>query len=247
MTREQRAGINRGDQRRAQGAAAAGIIGMLYGKYRYGKPDVILTIMGFLGGLVSVSSAAGHLNSRAAVFIGAVAGLLVPIAVVWIDLMAHLDDPAGVIAIHGIGGLWGTIAVGLFKPGTFGQRFHQVGVQILGVFVIALISFTLGGIVCFLLRKLTRLRPSEDDEFDGLDLKPSTTSGAYPDFQQTTIKSYHLREAYDTLVPISVVLRGEQHCRDMIAAAFLGAFSFWIAVAVSITIRIAEYRFAAAG
>ena len=91
---------------------------MLFGKYRYGKPDVILTIMGLLGGLVAVSAAAGHIGSRAAVLIGVVAGLVVPIAVVWIDLLAHLDDPAGVIAIHGVGGAWGTIAVGLLLPGT---------------------------------------------------------------------------------------------------------------------------------
>ena len=172
------------------GAAAAGAVATLYGRYRYGKPDVILTIMGLLGGLVSVSAAAGHLNSRAAVFVGAIAGLVVPIAVVWIDLLAHMDDPAGVIAIHGVGGAWGTFAIGLLSPGTVGHRIHQLGVQLLGMVVIAVIGFGLKrAVTCFILAKLTRFRPSEDDEFDGLDLAEHDI-GAYPDFQQTTIKSY---------------------------------------------------------
>jgi Amt family ammonium transporter len=67
-------------------------------------------------------------------------------------------------------------------------------VQLLGMAVIAVIGFGLGAITCFILAKVTRFRPSEDDEFDGLDLAEHDI-GAYPDFQQTTIKSYHLREA----------------------------------------------------
>jgi Amt family ammonium transporter len=176
------------------GASAAGLVAMVFGKYRYGKPDVILTIMGLLGGLVAVSAAADHIGTRAAVLMGVVAGLVVPVAVVWLDLLAHLDDPTGVIAIHGIGGAWGTIAAGLLLPGSIGHRLHQFGIQIFGVIVIAALSFVLGAATCWLLSKLTSLRLSEDEEFEGLDLAEHDI-GAYPDFQQTTIKSYHLREA----------------------------------------------------
>ena len=175
-------------------AASAGLAAMLFGRYRYGKPDVVLTVMGLLGGLVAVSAGAGQIGCRSSILIGAVAGVLVPVAVVWIDLLAHIDDPAGVIAIHGMGGAWGALAVGLLLHGTISQRLHQAGIQLLGVGFFTVLGFGLTAVVCVVLSKLTRLRPSEDDEFDGLDLAEHDI-GAYPDFQQTTIKSYHLREA----------------------------------------------------
>ena len=173
---------------------AGGMAAMLLGRYRYGKPDVILTVMGFLGGLVAISAGAGKIQSPGALLIGAGAGLLVPLSAVWIDLLAHIDDPVGVVAVHGIGGVWGTLMTGLFIPGSFAHRLHQVGIQALGVVSLALTAAVLSTALFALLRATVRLRATEADEFDGLDLAEHDI-GAYPDFQQTTIKSYHLREA----------------------------------------------------
>lgn len=174
-------------------AAAAGLAAMLLGRYRYGKPDVILTLMGFLAGLVAISSGAGHVSARGAVLIGAVAGILVPLSAIWIDLLCHIDDPAGAIAIHGVGGLWGTIATGLFVW-SGATKLNQLLTQAIGAVSIAVVSLALSAAVLAILKLAVKLRASEADEFDGLDLAEHDI-GAYPDFQQTMIKSYHLREA----------------------------------------------------
>jgi Amt family ammonium transporter len=175
-------------------ASAAALSAMLLGRYRYGKPDVVLTLMGFLGGLVTVAAGAGMLPAWGAVVIGIVAGMIVPLSAIWIDLLCHIDDPAGVIAIHGVGGALGTLAVGIFLPGSAVHRLHQIGVQALGVVSLGVLSLVLSAILFAVLRLAVRLRATEADEFDGLDLAEHDI-GAYPDFQQTMIKSYHLREA----------------------------------------------------
>jgi Amt family ammonium transporter len=175
-------------------AAAAGLTAMLLGKYRYGKPDVILTLMGFLGGLAAIAAGAGHISARGAVAIGAVAGIIVPLSAVWLDLWCRIDDPAGAIAIHGIGGMLGTIAVGFFVPGSVAHRLGQLGMQALGAAVLGGLALLLSAVLFSILRVAARLRATEADEFDGLDLAEHDI-GAYPDFQQTMIKSYHLREA----------------------------------------------------
>jgi Amt family ammonium transporter len=175
-------------------AAAAGLASTLFGRYRYGKPDVIITIMGFLGGLVAITAGAGRLGSATAVLLGIVAGLVVPMAAVWIDLVGRIDDPIGAIAIHGVGGLFGTIATGFLVHGTIAHRLHQTGIQVMGAIAIGLLSLLLAGALFGLLRATMSIRVSEADEYDGLDLAEHDV-GAYPDFQQNTIKSYHLREA----------------------------------------------------
>jgi len=175
-------------------AAAAGFVAILLGRFRYGKPDVILTLIGFLGGLVAITAAAGRVGAPSAVLIGAVAGVIVPVSAIWIDLRFHLDDPLAVIATHGVGGAWGTIAAGLLIHGSASHRLHQAGVQIVGLAAIGLLSAVLSFVLFALLRLTVRLRANEDEEFEGLDLAEHDI-GAYPDFQQTMIKSYDLREA----------------------------------------------------
>jgi Amt family ammonium transporter len=175
-------------------AAAAGLTGLLYSQVRYGKPDVGHTLMGMLGGLVAISAAAGVVASYWAVLIGAVAGCLVPLASIWIDRYARVDDPVGAVAIHGVGGLWGTLAAGIFAAGSLADHARHVGVQLLGTLAIAALSAA-GSLALFLtLRSMVQLRVSELDEFDGLDLAQHDIA-AYPDFQQNTIRSYHMREA----------------------------------------------------
>ena len=90
--------------------AAAGLAALLLGHYRFGKPDVALTLIGFLGGLVASAAGAGSFGSIPAVFVGAVAGVITPLCAIWIDLLGKIDDPVAAIAIHGVGGLQGTLA-----------------------------------------------------------------------------------------------------------------------------------------
>jgi len=175
-------------------AAAAGAASIALGHFRYGKPDVALTLAGVMGGLVSISAAAGSVGTVSAVVIGAVAGLIVPWAAVTLDLMIHLDDPTGAVAIHAVGGLWGTLGAGLLAPVTFAERVRLTGAQALGALAIAALAGGLALAMFAALKATVGIRVSEADEYDGLDLAEHDV-GAYPDFQQTMIKSYHLREA----------------------------------------------------
>lgn len=175
-------------------AAAGGLAALLLGHFRYGKPDPTLALLGFLGGLVAITAGAAHVSPPSAVVIGAVAGTVVPLTSIVIDLILRIDDPVGGISVHAAGGLWGTLAAGLFAPGPLGERLRQTGVQLLGALAIAAVAAALSIAVMYVLKRTVGLRAREADEFDGLDLAEHDI-GAYPDFQQTTIKSYHLREA----------------------------------------------------
>jgi Amt family ammonium transporter len=175
-------------------AAAGGMAAMLFGRFRYGKPDVTLGLLGLLGGLVAISAGAGRVGPPAAVFVGAVAGVIVPMASIFLDLIARVDDPTGAISVHAIGGAWGTLAIGLLLPGSIAARAAHLGIQLAGAAAIAAVAFAVSGGTFYVLRVTVGLRAREADEYDGLDLAEHDI-GAYPDFQQTMIKSYHLREA----------------------------------------------------
>jgi Amt family ammonium transporter len=175
-------------------AAAGGLASVILCQIRYYKPDIHLTCAGVIGALVAISAAAGSVPGVAAVLIGAVAGIIVPLAILSLDVFARIDDPSGHIAIHGAGALWGLIATPLLARGlTLTQRLKTLGIQLLGILAIAALTFLLSTLLWQLLKRTTKIRASEADEFDGLDLAEHDI-GAYPDFQQNTIKSYHLRE-----------------------------------------------------
>ncbi|HEV8377305.1 MAG TPA: hypothetical protein VGP99_00525 [Tepidisphaeraceae bacterium] len=174
-------------------AAAGGAASLLLCYSRYGKPDVHLMIVGFLGALVGISALPGTTNHWA-VFIGGIAGIIVPLAAIHIDLTWKIDDPTSGIAIHAVSAIWGIIAAGALAGGTFVGRMKQLGIQLLGLAAIAALAIILPAALFLFLKATVGLRAKEADEFDGLDLAEHDI-GAYPDFQQTTIKSYHLREA----------------------------------------------------
>ena len=99
------------------------------------------------------------------------AGILVDVAVVVIDKL-QIDDPVGAIAVHGINGVFGTVAVGLFsiEKGLFTTgQFHQLGIQALGVAVIALFSFSVSYIIMTIMKKTTGLRIGAREELAGID------------------------------------------------------------------------------
>lgn len=175
-------------------AAAAGVASLVIGRLRFGKADVLLTCSGILGGLVAITAAAATVGTPGAFFIGLVAGVIVPWMTVKIDLNWKIDDPGGLIAIHGVGGLWALLAAAIFSHGEFATRLKLLGVQVLGTVVISITVIALTGSLMLILRSVTGLRSKEADEYDGLDLAEHDIN-AHPDFQQTMIKSYHLREA----------------------------------------------------
>ncbi|HWP40097.1 MAG TPA: hypothetical protein VNL70_04175 [Tepidisphaeraceae bacterium] len=175
-------------------AAAGGLLSLVIARIRYGKADVLLSCAGILGGLVSITAAAGTVRSPAAFVIGAVAGILVPWMLINFDLRLRLDDPAGVVAIHGAGGVWALLAAGIFRYASLQQWLIGLAIQALAIgAVLSLVIACTAGLM-LLLHATTGLRAAEADEYDGLDLAEHDIN-AHPDFQQTMIKSYHLREA----------------------------------------------------
>jgi Amt family ammonium transporter len=175
--------------------AAGGLAGLVLCQVRYGKSDVHLTYSGMMGALVAISPAVDLASGRAAVLIGAGAALLVVSATLSIDLFLKIDDATGAISIHAVGAAFGLAATGLLGPAdSFADRLRATGVQLLGVAVCGGMTVLAGSVIFLTLKRLVGLRSKEADEYDGLDLAEHDI-GAYPDFQQTMIKSYHLREA----------------------------------------------------
>jgi len=175
-------------------AAAAGASSIALAHFRYGKPDIVLALTGILGGLVAITAAAGTVGTGSAVLIGAVAGVVVPLSTITLDLFAHLDDPTATVSIHGVGGVWGLLAAGLLAPVGLVERLKLAGIQVAAVLAVAALAGGLTLVLFAILRATVGLRLREADEYDGIDLAEHDI-GAYPDFQQTMIKSYHLREA----------------------------------------------------
>ncbi|MEL6109959.1 MAG: ammonium transporter, partial [Planctomycetota bacterium] len=96
-------------------AAATGAIAAIVGSYiMLQKPDVSMALNGILAGLVGITAGADVVSELSAVIIGAVAGLLVVVAIIGFDKI-QIDDPVGAVSVHGVCGVWGTVAVGIFS------------------------------------------------------------------------------------------------------------------------------------
>ena len=176
-------------------AAAGGVAAMLYARFRYGKAEMFLTLVGLLAALVAISACGGLVPVWAAAVIGAISAVLAIWFSLELDLRWRIDDPTAAISVHGVGAIVGMIGVSLFtsEEGTAAFARH-LGVQLLGLLAGGVLSALLAGATLLILRKVSNLRSLEADEYDGLDLAEHDIN-AYPDFQQTMIKSYHLREA----------------------------------------------------
>ena len=152
-------------------SAAGGISTMLYTYFRYGKIDVTMAINGVLAGLVAVTAGCNVVDANSALIIGLIAGVLVDVAVELIDKI-RIDDPVGAIAVHGVNGMFGTIAVGFFSNQDglfFGGGTDLLVTQIIGVLVIALFSFTTTYLVMFIMKKTIGIRISRAEEKAGID------------------------------------------------------------------------------
>lgn len=152
-------------------SAAGGISTMIYTHFRYGKIDITMVINGVLAGLVSITAGCNVVGPVSAIIIGLIAGVLVDIAVLYIDKL-KVDDPVGAIAVHGINGLFGTVAVGLFAVEgglLFGGGTALLATQVIGVVVIAAFSFSLTYLTMLLLKSTVGIRISKEDEITGID------------------------------------------------------------------------------
>jgi Amt family ammonium transporter len=171
-------------------AAAGGVAAGLVSWFAAGKPDLSMALNGVLAGLVGITAGADQMAIWESVVIGGIAGVLVYFSVIAFDRVLKIDDPVGATSVHLVCGIWGTLAVGIFgaKAGIEQFGYQLAGVAAMGAFTVV---FTL--VVGFAIKAAMGLRVSDEEQIEGLDLGEHDMA-AYPDFQQTTIKSYQLRE-----------------------------------------------------
>jgi Amt family ammonium transporter len=155
-------------------AAAAGALTALITSWLViKKPDISMTLNGALAGLVAITCPCDGVSPFGAIIIGAVAGVLVVLSVLFIDYVLKIDDPVGAVSVHAVNGLWGTLSFGLFAMdgGLFyGGGIKQLAVQLLGAATAFVWAFGLGLILFFVLKSTTGLRVSSEEELKGLDI-----------------------------------------------------------------------------
>lgn len=157
----------------AVGCLAAMVTSQIFLK----KPDVTMALNGILAGLVGITAGADTVTWTGAMIIGLVAGIIVVFSIVIIDRI-KIDDPVGAISVHGICGIWGTIAVGIFST----NPEHSFSTQLIGTLSYAAFAFVVSLILALLAKATLGFRVDEDEEYEGLDLSEHGQP-AYADFQ----------------------------------------------------------------
>ena len=171
-------------------SASAGVLATaFYTRFRYGYIDGSLTLNGALAGLVSITAGAANLNIFGAIIAGFVGGIILVEAVRFIEHKLRVDDPVGAVAVHGVAGIWGTLAVGLFDT-TGGGLFFGGGVTLLGVQalgVVAIIAWTAStvAITTYIIKAFVPIRVTHEEEIEGLDM---AEHGAYAYEMQDVFK-----------------------------------------------------------
>ena len=172
-------------------AGAGAIAAMITSWIWFGKPDPSMSLNGALAGLVGITAGTWVVEPVGAVIIGLIAGVLVILSIEFFDKVLHIDDPVGAISVHGVCGVWGTLAVGLFASGVnesevvglfYGGGFEQLGRQAVGVVAYFFWTIILGLALFFIIKKTVGLRVTEKEEREGLDISEHATD-SYHGFQ----------------------------------------------------------------
>lgn len=177
-------------------AAAGAMAGVAIEWRRHGRIDAAGPWGAALAGLVA-GSLGSPVEPFAAIVLGAIVGAIEPIARLKFDLRFRIDEPSGLAIPHLLGGLAGAIGATLGAAIEGGVNAGEVALLVSIGFSAALAVAIVGSVVAFVVamvvRKAGLLRVSAAEESEGLDLSRHDVN-AYPDFQQTLIKSYHLRQ-----------------------------------------------------
>jgi Amt family ammonium transporter len=175
-------------------SAGGALSALLYLWHRYHKPDVAIACNGLLGGLVSITAPCAFVSPAAAVLIGVIGGLIVVASVLVIERQFRIDDPVGAISVHGVCGVWGALALGLFADGTYGDGWNgvagpvrgllygdsgQFAAQLIGVVVNIVVVFGLAWAFFRVVERTIGNRVPAEVEWSGLDAL-EMGSEAYP-------------------------------------------------------------------
>lgn len=154
-------------------AAAGGLFGMLTSWIVDRLPRAEDMLNGILAGLVSITAGCNVVSPLQSLLIGAIGGVIVTLAARLIEDRLKVDDVVGAVAVHGVGGVWGTVAVGIFGKQELlaaGGRIEQIGVQALGAAAVFIWAFSIGLLIYLLLKKIINLRVTREEELIGLNI-----------------------------------------------------------------------------
>ena len=161
-------------------AAAAGTVAaMLLAWSLFKKPDLTMALNGALAGLVGITANCDSVTNIESIIIGIVAGFLVVGGIMLLEKL-KIDDPVGAWPVHGLCGIWGGIATGIFGG-------HQLVAQVIGSLVIPIWAFFTMFLLFYALKSLDLLRVSEEEEIIGLDISEHQEE-AYAGFQIFTVE-----------------------------------------------------------
>ena len=175
-------------------AAAAGAIGGIATSWLVlKKPDISMMLNGVLAALVAITAASGFVAPWAAIVIGAVSGFIAVVGVIFVERIG-IDDPIGAVSVHGMAGVWGTVATGLFAVPKLADKLatgkggfvytgslHQVWVQLLGLAAVGAFTFSASFGALYAMKKLWGIRVEPETETAGLDVSEHGMWG-YPEF-----------------------------------------------------------------
>jgi len=159
-------------------ACAGAIAAMLVVWIRHGKPDLSMTMNGALAGLVAITAPCAFVTPAASFAIGAIGGAIVVYGVEFLDRI-RVDDPVGAVPVHGMNGIWGTLAVGIWGRKSLGLArdgllagggVAQLAVQAFGALTVTAFVIASMGLVFVAIDKTIGLRVSRDEELRGLDI-----------------------------------------------------------------------------
>jgi len=155
--------------------------------------DISMMLNGVLAALVAITAASGFVAPWAAIAIGLVSGFIAVVGVIFVERIG-IDDPIGAVAVHGMSGVWGTLATGLFAVPLLAKNlatgsgglfytgsFHQVGIQTLGLLAVGAWTFSASFAILWTLNKLWGIRVEPETETAGLDVSEHGMWG-YPEF-----------------------------------------------------------------
>ncbi len=152
---------------------------------RFGKPSLVGMVTGMVAGLATITPASGFVGVQGAIILGILGGIICYIGVELIRIRLKIDDSLDVFAVHGIGGMLGTILCGLLMSSNFGgvgfdeglSAFDHVKIQIYSVLVTFIWTAVFTYIILKIISLITPLRVTEDEEITGLDTTSHGESG----------------------------------------------------------------------
>ncbi|MCD8054290.1 MAG: ammonium transporter [Lachnospiraceae bacterium] len=199
--------------------AVATVVCMIFTWIKYGKPDVSMCLNASLAGLVAITAPCDVCDAFGAMFVGAVAGLLVVFGIWFLDHVIHVDDPVGAVGVHMMNGIWGTLSVGLVATDTapafsrglgdgvtyganqiaglglfYGGGFRQLGIQLIGVCATAAWTAVTITITFLVIRALVGLRVTQEEEIEGLDSSEHGLPSAYSGFAMMDVSNSMIME-----------------------------------------------------